>query len=59
MTNDELKDLWHELNSMSQRLKLRRAANWNNPDYPNCARLLKQHHKIVSDAKVKAEEMRQ
>lgn len=31
---------------------------WNNPDYPNCARLLKQHHKIVSDAKVKAEEMR-
>ena len=26
MTNDELKDLWHELNSMSQRLKLRRAA---------------------------------
>jgi len=30
---------------------------WNNPDYPNCARLLKQHHKIVSDAKVKAEEM--
>ena len=31
---------------------------WNNPAYPNCARLLKQHHKIVSDAKVKAEEMR-
>ena len=31
---------------------------WNNPDYPNCARLLKQHHKIVSDAKVKADEMR-
>lgn len=26
MTNDELRDLWHELNSMSQRLKLRRAA---------------------------------
>jgi len=31
---------------------------WNNPNYPNCARLLKQHHKIVSDAKVKTEEMR-
>ena len=31
---------------------------WNNPEYPNCARLLKQHHKIVRDAQVKAAEMR-
>lgn len=34
------------------------SAYWNNPEYPNCARLLKQHHKIVGDAQVKAAEMR-
>ena len=31
---------------------------WNNPEFPNCARLLKQHHKIVGDAQVKFAEMR-
>ena len=31
---------------------------WKNPDYPNCARLLKTHHKIVGDAQVRAAEMR-
>jgi len=31
---------------------------WNNSEYPNCARLLKHHHKIVTDAQVKAVEMR-
>ena len=31
---------------------------WNNWEYPNCARLLKQNHKIVRDAQVKAAEMR-
>ncbi len=31
---------------------------WNNPEFPNCARLLKQHHKIIGDAQVRAAEMR-
>ena len=31
---------------------------WENSNYPNCARLLKQHRKIVGDAQVKAAEMR-
>lgn len=31
---------------------------WQNDEFPNCARILKHHHKIVNDAKVKMAEMR-
>jgi hypothetical protein len=30
---------------------------WKNDEYPNCARILAHHHKIVTDAQVKIAEL--